>query len=215
MTPCVRWTAAQVRQALFRQGCSTHQACGRCSRVVRGRGVCVVRANFCAPGVSNRGDIYLLSAFSRVAVAVSLVCSKASQSAPPPPCWNRHAPAGTSTQPRKPGLTHTAPFPTMRPIALSGHSRALTHVKYSTEGDLLFSAAKDHSPSLWWSHNGERIGSYDGEFGWSPACTRTGPRVPVAGARREGRRREPTLPVARATALLPFLPTVIAALASG
>lgn len=53
----------------------------------------------------------------------------------------------------------------MRPIALSGHSRALTHVKYNTEGDLLFSAAKDHSPSVWWSHNGERLGTYEGHNG--------------------------------------------------
>lgn len=70
------------------------------------------------------------------------------------------------TQARSPNLvTHfqlPPTFPTMRPVALSGHSRALTQIKYSHEGDLLFTAAKDASPSLWYTHNGERVGSYDG-----------------------------------------------------
>ena len=30
---------------------------------------------------------------------------------------------------------------------------------------MLFSSAKDGSPSVWFSHNGERIGSYDGHNG--------------------------------------------------
>jgi len=53
----------------------------------------------------------------------------------------------------------------MKPIALSGHTRSLTMIRYNREGDLLFSSAKDGSPSVWFSHNGERIGSYDGHNG--------------------------------------------------
>lgn len=50
----------------------------------------------------------------------------------------------------------------MKPIALSGHSRALTQIKYNADGDILFTVAKDNAPSAWWTHNGERIGTYDG-----------------------------------------------------
>jgi len=53
----------------------------------------------------------------------------------------------------------------MKPIALSGHTRSLTQVKYNLEGDLLFTASKDATPSVWWSHNGERVGSFDGHNG--------------------------------------------------
>jgi len=53
----------------------------------------------------------------------------------------------------------------MKPIALSGHTRSLTQVKYNLEGDLLFTASKDNKPSVWWSHNGERLGTYDGHNG--------------------------------------------------
>jgi len=53
----------------------------------------------------------------------------------------------------------------MKPIALSGHSRSITQIKYNKEGDLLFSVAKDSEPSVWYSHNGERIGSYQGHKG--------------------------------------------------
>ena len=52
----------------------------------------------------------------------------------------------------------------MKPLALSGHSRALTQIKYNHDGDLLFTAAKDKEPSVWYSHNGERIGSYKGVY---------------------------------------------------
>eukprot|EP00041_Stephanoeca_diplocostata_P038783 m.1554294 g.1554294 ORF g.1554294 m.1554294 type:complete len:330 (-) comp25270_c1_seq39:7473-8462(-) len=53
----------------------------------------------------------------------------------------------------------------MKPIALSGHTRSLTQIKYNLEGDLLFSVAKDSTPSCWYSHNGERLGSYEGHNG--------------------------------------------------
>jgi len=38
-------------------------------------------------------------------------------------------------------------------------------VKYNREGDLLFTAAKDHKPCVWFADNGERIGTYDGHNG--------------------------------------------------
>ncbi|SGY77211.1 BQ5605_C005g03580 [Microbotryum silenes-dioicae] len=53
----------------------------------------------------------------------------------------------------------------MRPILLSGHERSLTQVKYNAEGDLLFSASKDHIINVWHSHNGERLGTYEGHNG--------------------------------------------------
>jgi len=48
---------------------------------------------------------------------------------------------------------------------LQGHSRAITQVKYNREGDLIFSAAKDAQPSMWYSANGERVGTFDGHTG--------------------------------------------------
>ncbi|KAF2719697.1 WD40 repeat-like protein [Polychaeton citri CBS 116435] len=53
----------------------------------------------------------------------------------------------------------------MRPILLSGHERALTQVKFSKEGDLLFSVSKDHIVCAWYSANGERFGAYKGHQG--------------------------------------------------
>ncbi|WAR55432.1 hypothetical protein PtB15_6B173 [Puccinia triticina] len=57
----------------------------------------------------------------------------------------------------------------MRPILLSGHERSLTQVKYNREGDLLFSCSKDHIINVWFTHNGERLGTYNGHNGtvWS------------------------------------------------
>ena len=53
----------------------------------------------------------------------------------------------------------------VRPIIVQGHTRPLTMVKYNREGDLLFTAAKDHRPCLWYADNGERIGTYVGHNG--------------------------------------------------
>ncbi|EPZ33787.1 eukaryotic translation initiation factor 3 subunit [Rozella allomycis CSF55] len=53
----------------------------------------------------------------------------------------------------------------MRPITLHGHTRPLTQVKYNREGDLLFSASKDFVPNVYYSHNGERLGSFHGHRG--------------------------------------------------
>lgn len=57
----------------------------------------------------------------------------------------------------------------MKPILLQAHERSLTQVRYNREGDLLFSSGKDKSPSVWYSVNGERLGSYNGHSGtvWS------------------------------------------------
>ncbi|KAJ7917496.1 WD40-repeat-containing domain protein [Mycena leptocephala] len=53
----------------------------------------------------------------------------------------------------------------MRPILLQGHERSLTQIKFNAEGDLLFSCSKDHIINVWYSHNGERLGTYDGNNG--------------------------------------------------
>lgn len=53
----------------------------------------------------------------------------------------------------------------MRPILLSGHERALTQVKYNRDGDLIFSTSKDQQICVWFAHNGERLGTYQGHVG--------------------------------------------------
>ena len=50
----------------------------------------------------------------------------------------------------------------MKPISLHGHERSITQIIYNREGDLLFSSAKDQNPNVWYSINGERLGTYDG-----------------------------------------------------
>ncbi|KAF9481110.1 WD40 repeat-like protein [Pholiota conissans] len=53
----------------------------------------------------------------------------------------------------------------MRPILLQGHERSLTQIKFNSEGDLLFSCSKDNVINVWFSHNGERLGTYEGNNG--------------------------------------------------
>ena len=53
----------------------------------------------------------------------------------------------------------------MKPILLNAHERSLTKIIYNREGDLLFTASKDHLPNVWWSMNGERLGTYKGHNG--------------------------------------------------
>ena len=53
----------------------------------------------------------------------------------------------------------------VRPIIIQGHERPLTMVKYNREGDLLFTAAKDYRPCMWYADNGERIGTFEGHTG--------------------------------------------------
>ena len=48
---------------------------------------------------------------------------------------------------------------------MQGHERALTKIQYNREGDLLFSADKGSTPSVWYSVNGERLGTYNGHNG--------------------------------------------------
>lgn len=48
---------------------------------------------------------------------------------------------------------------------LHGHERAITQIKYNREGDLLFSSGKDHTPNVWYSLNGERLGTFNGHAG--------------------------------------------------
>ncbi|MCL7051310.1 hypothetical protein MKW94_022684 [Papaver nudicaule] len=58
----------------------------------------------------------------------------------------------------------------MRPILMKGHERPLTYLKYNREGDLLFSCAKDHTPTVWYAHSGERLGTYGGHKGTVWCC---------------------------------------------
>ncbi|EPY53170.1 translation initiation factor eIF3i [Schizosaccharomyces cryophilus OY26] len=58
----------------------------------------------------------------------------------------------------------------MRPIILQGHERPLTQIKYNHDGDLLFSCAKDKVINVWFSHNGERLGTYEGHTGAIWTC---------------------------------------------
>jgi translation initiation factor 3 subunit I len=58
----------------------------------------------------------------------------------------------------------------MRPILLKGHERPLTFLKYNGDGDLLFSCAKDHTPTVWYASNGERLGTYRGHNGAVWCC---------------------------------------------
>jgi translation initiation factor 3 subunit I len=53
----------------------------------------------------------------------------------------------------------------VKPISLHGHEKSITQVCYNREGDLLFSCAKDKNPNVWYSINGERLGTYDGHGG--------------------------------------------------
>eukprot|EP00276_Gloeochaete_wittrockiana_P009339 CAMPEP_0184656544 /NCGR_PEP_ID=MMETSP0308-20130426/16579_1 /TAXON_ID=38269 /ORGANISM="Gloeochaete witrockiana, Strain SAG 46.84" /LENGTH=319 /DNA_ID=CAMNT_0027093717 /DNA_START=64 /DNA_END=1023 /DNA_ORIENTATION=+ len=53
----------------------------------------------------------------------------------------------------------------MRPIALKGHERPITFLKYNREGDLLFSCSKDDKATVWYSIDGERLGTYNGHNG--------------------------------------------------
>lgn len=47
----------------------------------------------------------------------------------------------------------------MRPIVIKGHERPLSQLKYNREGDLLVSTARDKAVSVWFSDNGERLGT--------------------------------------------------------
>lgn len=48
---------------------------------------------------------------------------------------------------------------------LHGHERSITQIKYNREGDLIYSCAKDAQPNVWYSLNGERLGTFNGHNG--------------------------------------------------
>jgi translation initiation factor 3 subunit I len=72
----------------------------------------------------------------------------------------------------------------MRPILLKGHERSITVVKFNYDGDLLFTASKDHTPSMWRAENGERIGTFNGHKGtiWDLDIDRFSTRLLTASA---------------------------------
>lgn len=72
----------------------------------------------------------------------------------------------------------------LRPIALHGHTRAITKVKFNADSDLLFTASKDSSPTVWNAETGERLGTYEGHQGaiWDIDCNFTSTLVATAGA---------------------------------
>ncbi|CAG0879296.1 unnamed protein product [Cyprideis torosa] len=53
----------------------------------------------------------------------------------------------------------------MKPLALHGHEKPITQIKYNRDGDLLFSASKDRVCNVWYSINGERLGTFAGHGG--------------------------------------------------
>ena len=68
------------------------------------------------------------------------------------------------------------------PSRAPGHERSLTQIKFNKEGDLLFSCSKDHIINVWFSHNGERLGTYDGHNGtvWTIDVDCASPAVPIS-----------------------------------
>lgn len=72
----------------------------------------------------------------------------------------------------------------MKPILLKGHTRALTKIKYNRDGDLLFSTSKDPEPCVWFSHNGERLGTFEGHSGtvWDVDVSHDSRRLLTASA---------------------------------
>ncbi|KAI2512888.1 Eukaryotic translation initiation factor 3 subunit I [Fragilaria crotonensis] len=72
----------------------------------------------------------------------------------------------------------------MRPILLKGHERSITCVKYNYDGDLLFTASKDHVPSVWRAESGERLGTFNGHKGtiWDLDCNRLSTHLLTASA---------------------------------
>ncbi|VEL11576.1 unnamed protein product [Protopolystoma xenopodis] len=52
-----------------------------------------------------------------------------------------------------------------KPIVLHGHERPITKIKYNRDCDLIFTCAKNSEANVWYSYNGERLGSYHGHSG--------------------------------------------------
>jgi len=71
----------------------------------------------------------------------------------------------------------------MRPILLKGHERSITSLKFNREGDLIFTASKYPTFVVWYTHNGERLGTYEGHTGavWSIDVDRHTQKVITGG----------------------------------
>jgi len=71
-----------------------------------------------------------------------------------------------------------------KPILLKGHTRAITHLTYNYDGDLIFTASKADNPTVWWADTGERIGTYAGHTGsiWYLDVTRDSKYLVTASA---------------------------------
>ena len=50
----------------------------------------------------------------------------------------------------------------MKAFAFHGHTKPVTSIQFSDEGDLLFSASKDGSCAVWSVASGQRMGTFDG-----------------------------------------------------
>jgi translation initiation factor 3 subunit I len=72
---------------------------------------------------------------------------------------------GTTESEARPREETKAPASAQPTRLLKGHSRPVTVLCFSREGDLLFSAAKDTRPCLWRTESGERVGTYNGHQG--------------------------------------------------
>ena len=85
--------------------------------------------------------------------------------------------------PSRPPSPNLTPFK-QRPILLKGHERSITVVKYNYDGDLLFTASKDHTPSVWRAESGERLGTFNGHKGtiWDLDCNRLSTHLLTASA---------------------------------
>eukprot|EP01091_Cochliopodium_minus_P015887 TRINITY_DN5771_c0_g1_i1.p1 TRINITY_DN5771_c0_g1~~TRINITY_DN5771_c0_g1_i1.p1 ORF type:complete len:340 (-),score=83.52 TRINITY_DN5771_c0_g1_i1:24-1043(-) len=53
----------------------------------------------------------------------------------------------------------------MRPIILRGHERPVNRIKFNRDGDLVVSAGTDKLCSIFYTDNGERLGTFDGHTG--------------------------------------------------
>ncbi|KAI3388942.1 hypothetical protein SNEBB_006766 [Seison nebaliae] len=53
----------------------------------------------------------------------------------------------------------------MKPLELFGHERAITKIRFNYEGDLIFTASKGEKVCVWYSHNGEQLGTYNSDRG--------------------------------------------------
>lgn len=58
----------------------------------------------------------------------------------------------------------------LQALALHGHMKPVTMVKFNREGDLIFSVAKEPTIAVWNAKTGERLGTYNGGHSAVAAC---------------------------------------------